>query len=121
MLVLASTFLQWELYQVSLIIFLPLLSHSHQRTDANSSTLTLGCYLGLQNTHPSFRYLATNDLPCLRENSKNSGIYFIYTFVEFYIKLFFGSNFKKNLNGLLKFLQRKGVCGEDEQWKQNGG
>lgn len=122
MLVLASTFLQWELYQESLIVFLPWLSHSHQRTDANSSTMTPGCYLGLQNAHPSFRELATNDLSCLRENSKNSVIYFIYIFVEFYIKLSFGSSFKKILNGLLKFLQRKGMCGEcgeDEQRKQN--
>ena len=122
MLVLASTFLQWELYQESLIVFLPWLSHSHQRTDANSSAMTPGCYLGLQNAHPSFRDLATKDLSCLRENSKNSVIYFIYIFVEFYIKLSFGSSFKKNLNGLLKFLQRKrvcGECGEDEQWKQN--
>lgn len=88
MLVLASTFLQRELYQVSLVVFLPFLSHSHQRTNANSSTMSPGCYLWLQNAHPSFRDLATNDLPCLRENSKNSGIYFVFIYILYILYIY---------------------------------
>lgn len=92
--------------QVSLIVFLSLLSHSHQRTDANSSTMTPGCYLGLQNTHllqgPGHKWLA------LPERTARTVAFISSIPLWSFILNYFLAVISKNLNRLLKFLQRKG-------------